>query len=129
MPFAWGMFDPDVILPSAARDWPFERIRSVLLHELAHVARGDYFIHIVVEVVRALYWPNPLVWIAARYKSAERERACDDFALREGTPGREYARHLLDVAKLQVETCVPVGAVTRLKVNTSPTSESIPSAS
>lgn len=112
MPFAWGVFSPVIIFPSLAKDWPLERKRSVLAHELAHIARGDYVIHIIVEIVRSFYWPNPIVWLAAQQKSAERERACDDFALREGTPGVEYARHLLDVARLQVEPCVPVGAVT-----------------
>jgi beta-lactamase regulating signal transducer with metallopeptidase domain/HEAT repeat protein len=112
MPFAWGVFSPVVVFPSTARDWPAERKRSVLLHELAHVARHDYVIHIIVEVVKALYWPNPLVWLAAGWKSVERERACDDVALLGGTPGREYATHLLDVARLQVEPCLPAGAVT-----------------
>jgi beta-lactamase regulating signal transducer with metallopeptidase domain len=111
MPFAWGEFNPVIIFPAAAKDWPVARKRSVLLHELAHIARGDYAIHVVVEIVQALYWPNPMVWLAARQKAAERERACDDFALREGTPSREYASHLLDIARLQLEPCIPVGAV------------------
>jgi beta-lactamase regulating signal transducer with metallopeptidase domain len=112
MPFACGVFTSVIVFPSAARDWPAERKRSVLLHELAHVARNDYVIHVIVEIVRALYWPNPLVWLAAGWKATERERACDDVALRDGTPGREYATHLLDVARLQVQPGVPVGAVT-----------------
>jgi beta-lactamase regulating signal transducer with metallopeptidase domain len=111
MPFAWGVFKPVIIFPAAAEDWPVARKRSVLLHELAHVARSDYAMHIVAEIVQALYWPNPMVWLAARQKATERERACDDFALREGTPSREYASHLLDIARLQIEPCIPVGAV------------------
>jgi len=112
IPFASGVFKPAIIFPSDANRWPVERKQSVLLHELAHVARSDYLSHIVTEIVQALYWPNPLVWLASRQKATERERACDDFALREGTPCCDYANHILDVARLQVEPCVPVGAVT-----------------
>jgi beta-lactamase regulating signal transducer with metallopeptidase domain len=112
MPFAWGVFDAVIVFPAVAKEWPVDRKRSVLLHELAHIARWDYVIHIIVEIVRAFYWPNPMVWFAARQKATERERACDDFALRQGTPSREYASHLLHVARLQIEPCVPVGAVT-----------------
>ncbi len=111
-PFSWGIWNPAVIFPAAAKEWPLERKRSVLLHELAHIARWDYVVHLLVEIVRALYWPNPLVRLAARRSAMERERACDDFALRHGTPSAEYADHLLHIARLQVEQCVPVGAVT-----------------
>ena len=42
-PFAlatWGIRPARVLLPSRARDWSDERMRAVLRHELAHVARG-----------------------------------------------------------------------------------------
>jgi beta-lactamase regulating signal transducer with metallopeptidase domain len=112
MPFAWGVFKPVIILPIDAGEWPEDRIRSVMTHELAHIARWDYLIHIVIEIVRALYWPNPIVWFAARKTVMERERACDDFALRFGTPSVDYAAHLLHIAKIQIEGNVAAAAVT-----------------
>jgi beta-lactamase regulating signal transducer with metallopeptidase domain len=112
MPFAWGLFNPAIILPIDAGEWPEDRVRSVMTHELAHIARWDYLIHIVIEMVRALYWPNPIVWFAARKCVMERERACDDFALRDGTPSVDYALHLLHIARTQIEGSVPVPAVT-----------------
>jgi beta-lactamase regulating signal transducer with metallopeptidase domain/HEAT repeat protein len=102
IPFSCGMWKPTVVLPATARNWPLDRLRSVLLHEQAHVARQDYRVHVVVEIVRALYWPNPLVWIAARRVAMERERACDDFVLHRGTPSDEYATHLLHLARAQL---------------------------
>lgn len=112
MPFAWGLFKPAIILPIDAGEWPQDRIRSVMTHELAHIARWDYVIHIAIEAVRALYWPNPIVWLAARKAVMERERACDDFTLRSGTRSVDYAEHLLHIAKTQIEANVQVAAVT-----------------
>ncbi|UCG52656.1 MAG: HEAT repeat domain-containing protein [Candidatus Latescibacterota bacterium] len=112
MPFAWGVFNPAIILPADAEEWPEDRIRSVMTHELAHIARWDYVIHIVIAVVRALYWPNPIVWFATRKIIMERERACDDFALRFGTPSADYAEHLLHIARMQIEWNTRVAAMT-----------------
>jgi beta-lactamase regulating signal transducer with metallopeptidase domain len=110
LPFSWGVICPAVVLPVSARRWPEEQRRSVIAHELAHVARGDHLIHLLVEIVRAIYWPNPLVWFAARRNGVERERACDDLAIGSGTPYEEYASHLVDLARTQLEEA-PAGAV------------------
>ena len=112
MPFAWGILNPIIILPSNADDWTPERLRSVITHELAHIARWDYAFHILIEIVRALYWPNPFIWAAARTSVMERERACDDLVLRLGTPSVEYASDLLHIARFQIENNVTVSAVT-----------------
>ncbi|HUF63463.1 MAG TPA: M56 family metallopeptidase, partial [Verrucomicrobiales bacterium] len=46
----------------------------------------------------ALYWFNPLVWIAARQMIAERERACDDIVLHHGAKPAHYAEQVLEIA-------------------------------
>jgi beta-lactamase regulating signal transducer with metallopeptidase domain len=111
VPCSWGLWNPVVIIPAAAKTWPRERTRSVVLHELAHVVRRDHILHLVGEIVRALYWPNPLIWLAARRHDLERELACDDFVLRQDTSGADYASHLLQIARLQLEQRTAIGAV------------------
>jgi hypothetical protein len=82
-----------------ARAWTDERRHAVLLHELAHVHRGDCRVQALAQAACALYWFNPLVWKAAAALRAERERACDDEVLRHGARASSYATHLLEIAR------------------------------
>ena len=100
MPMAWGLFRASVTLPEEADAWPEDRLRIVLLHELAHVKRRDCLTHVLAQVACAFYWFNPLSWVAARHARAERERACDDLVLAAGTPGADYADQLLEIARV-----------------------------
>ena len=99
MPLTWGVFRPVVILPGGAAQWPEERRRIVLSHELAHIARHDWLLQICAELVRALYWFHPLVWLAAARLRQESERACDDAVLLSGIAPSHYASQLLDLAR------------------------------
>lgn len=98
MPMTWGHRIPRILLPETAVDWPAAQTRAVLLHELAHVRRGDVLLQRVAELARAVFWFNPLAWFAVRRMLAEREHACDDAVIRSGVRGSEYAQQLLAMA-------------------------------
>jgi len=111
MPVCWGLFNPVVILPHDSDEWPSDRKSAVMLHEIAHATRCDYLAHVLGEVVRALYWPNPLVWYVVRAAAMEREHACDDEALNVGIRSDVYAKHLLDVVLSQTTGYEMNGAI------------------
>lgn len=97
MPMTWGLFRPVLLLPASASEWPRAQLRSVLVHELAHIRRWDCLTQCLALAARALYWFHPLVWVALRCLRAEQERACDDCVLLSGTEAADYAEHLLVV--------------------------------
>ena len=98
MPFATGFVAPAIVLPAASLDWTDERREAVLLHELAHLSRGDLLMNALSHLARALHWFNPLAWHAAHRLRIEGERSCDDAVLRRGKRPSDYADHLLSIA-------------------------------
>lgn len=99
MPMTFGVLRPAIFMPADAAGWSEERRRIVLMHELAHVRRGDIAGHLFARVAFALYWWNPLAWKAWREFLKERERATDDLVLNAGACASDYASHLLEVAR------------------------------
>ncbi|HSL72206.1 MAG TPA: M56 family metallopeptidase [Longimicrobiales bacterium] len=95
-----GLFRPRVLLPAHADRWDEDRVRIVLCHEIAHVVRHDWFVQISAEVLRTIYWFNPLLWLVCNRLRRESEQACDDVVLEQGVPAGAYATTLLDLARI-----------------------------
>jgi beta-lactamase regulating signal transducer with metallopeptidase domain len=55
VPFVSGILRPRLILPSQARTWPYERLKNILHHELAHVKRKDILMQFLAQVVCCIY--------------------------------------------------------------------------
>jgi TonB family protein len=95
----WGFLKPKIVLPAGAEQWSAERVEAVMRHELAHIRRQDWLIHLFSEFVRAIYWFNPLIWSVCRRMRIESECACDDAVLEGGMTPPDYAGQLLELAR------------------------------
>jgi len=98
-PMTWGHFRPVLLLPSDAGLWQAGRLHSVVLHELAHVERGDWLASLVSQLACAAYWFNPFVWMISARMARESESAADDRVLGQGLSAAQYASHLLEVLR------------------------------
>ncbi len=100
IPLAAGFLHPAVILPWDLSD-SLERdaLRTLLRHELAHLARNDDWANLFQLGAQALYFFNPAVWLLARRLNVEREIACDDHVLQATSSPRDYALLLTEFVR------------------------------
>lgn len=119
-PFILGVFRPRIYLTSgmdeAARD-------CVLRHERAHLRRWDHVWKPLGFVLLAVYWYNPLVWLAYILFCRDMELACDERVIRDMAAEERavYSQALLDCSQGRrwVAACPlafgEVGVKTRVK--------------
>ncbi len=111
MPFAVGVRRPAVILPERLIGAVSgEELRDVLLHEVAHVRRGDHLIVLLQELTRAMYWPIVPVHGLIRELVRAREDLCDNHVL-QGRDAVSYGETLLHLAELSLAARPPVLSV------------------
>jgi len=99
-PVAAGVRSPKVILPeSFPRRVNTQQLRDVLIHEVAHVLRGDQMIVLLQNVMGAVFWMHPLVRLLNRQLPQAREEVCDNYVLA-STDAPSYSRTLLTLSQL-----------------------------
>src|SRR3984893_4703254 len=101
-PMTCGLVRPAIVMPSDAREWSEADVRQAVVHELEHVHRADWLVHVVARLVCALYWFHPLAWMGLRRLCLDSERACDDAVL-QGAERTEYAEQLVMLARRLVK--------------------------
>ena len=83
-PFSWMK---DIVL--SRKDWEIPH-ESILTHEKAHIAYGHSIEILLVDVLSALQWFNPAIWMLRADLKELHEYEADDAVLRAGTNLREY---------------------------------------
>lgn len=104
-PAVCGLFRPVILVPRVlVEELSPAQLRSVLVHELVHLRRGDVWANCFQVLLQAAYWWHPLLWFANARMRRVREEAVDDavvLALR--GDGEAYAATLFEVAKLPLQ--------------------------
>ena len=100
-PLVAGCRRPRLLVPRglSTRLAPAE-LDAVLLHELAHIRRGDLRWNLLQRIVLALLWFHPVAWWLQAGVARERERCCDALAVRHGASPAALARALVKLAEV-----------------------------
>ncbi|HVW36991.1 MAG TPA: M56 family metallopeptidase, partial [Pirellulales bacterium] len=98
VPVVVGWRRPAILAPLGLAAADPKTIDAILLHELAHVRRGDYAWNLLLRLLQALYWPNPLLWLVGRSLSRVREQACDEVCIHWLGGAEDYRATLVELA-------------------------------
>lgn len=101
IPIAVGLFDAMILVPeNLIEELSPEDVDRIVLHELAHLRRGDDWVNALERIAQALLFFNPgILWIVGRL-DLEREVVCDDWVLDQTAEVRQYATCLARVAEI-----------------------------
>jgi len=106
VPMAIGWLKPVVLLPAAmVSGLTPAQLDMLILHELAHIRRHDYFVNFVQTLVETLLFFHPAVlWVSNQMRN-EREYCSDDIAIEHSGDRIAYAHTLVDTASLHRNIC------------------------
>lgn len=90
-----AFFGEPVLLVSLSLCGDESRLRFALLHELTHKKRGDHYMTLLLNILRAVYWFDPVVHFAFSELRSDMESACDSDVL--AYIGHEQKRGYLTV--------------------------------
>jgi beta-lactamase regulating signal transducer with metallopeptidase domain len=103
VPAVVGFFKSIIVIPGwVLRELTPDELNPILLHEFAHVRRGDAWTNLLQKIVRAVFPFHPAVWWIDRQLSLEREMACDDHVLAETANPSGYATCLIALLEKSV---------------------------
>jgi TonB family protein len=97
-PAGFGLRDPVVLLPEGFFSMDPKAQRTVVCHELLHVARRDWSWILIEEVARALFWFHPAIWWLVERIQESREQLVDRLVIARIPSKRAYMTALLAFA-------------------------------
>ena len=101
-PAVCGFYKPTVLIPvRLLKKLSPERLRSALIHEIAHIKRGDLWVNGLQTLVQVAYFYNPFVWFANAMIRRVCEEAVDETVLVTlGGDAEDYSDTLLDISEM-----------------------------
>jgi bla regulator protein BlaR1 len=100
-----GLRDPVLLMPvNLLSKLTPAQLEAVIAHETWHARRRDNLAAALHSLVEALFWFHPLVWWIGAKLVDEREHACDEGAIQDGSEPAIYAEAIVRVCKHSVES-------------------------
>lgn len=101
-PVTVGFLKPVILLPLAAfSHLTPQQVEAILIHELSHIRRHDYFINLFIQFIRTVLYFNPFVNFFVKIIEQEREMSCDENVMHYHNRPHDYAAALLLLEKSQ----------------------------
>jgi TonB family protein len=98
-PLTLGARQPVIVLPEGFLERTNQdELASALSHEMAHLARHDYLLNLVAEIIYLPVAFHPAARLIRRRINETREFACDELAAGRLVPACDYARSLVAIA-------------------------------
>ncbi len=96
VPVVVGFLKPAILIPvGLLTNLSTQEVESILIHELAHIRRKDYFFNLLQCFIDIVFFFNPAVlWISSLIRN-ERENCCDDIAIHETKNKRQFIQALV----------------------------------
>ena len=98
-PMTWGIFQPIILIPQFKNALNELQLKTILVHEQAHIERKDFINHLLTLFIHCFYWFNPIVWVLKKQQILEREKACDEWVMHKGWLPTDYASQLVAIAR------------------------------
>ena len=99
-PVTIGYLKPVILIPMAAvNNLSANQMEAVLLHELAHIRRYDYFVNLILKFIQSILYFNPFVKSFISIVEREREKSCDEMVIQFQYDPHGYASALLALEK------------------------------
>ncbi len=99
-PITFGWFEPIILLPIAMlNQLSTAETKFILLHEMAHILRHDFKIHLALELVKTVLWFNPFANYLNHKIQLEREKSCDEWVVAQTKEPLLYTKALYQLAK------------------------------
>lgn len=99
-PVTLGSLKPIILIPLATvNNLTPQQVETLILHELAHIRRYDYLLHLWIAALEVLFFFNPFSKLLIRSIQKEREHRCDDLVLQFRYDPHTYVSALLTLAR------------------------------
>jgi hypothetical protein len=100
-PSVFGLFRPKLLIPFKTFEELSEKQQEyILTHELFHIRYGDNWAVLLMNIICAIHWFNPIVWLARHIARKDLELICDARTLKAvGGKMEDYAGALISTAE------------------------------
>lgn len=113
-PSVYGIIHPKILIsePIISR-LSLEELKFVFLHELNHIKRKDLFTNLIIVLLQAVYWFNPLIVYSLHQFKEDCELACDEdtIAVLNSNEIIDYGHTIITLLKILSKPKLNVGTL------------------